>query len=169
MYSAQGFFGKSLPVRTEVGAGRASPLLCAAIWRRGILWEVGTSYNERRLLWEAVCFVWAVTCVRRIPRRRRGRACRLSLPGQPAFMLRARRARRVLWEAVRFIMREGFFGKSRAGGAKKLRVQPARIFPKFWIRSIRKEERVTVTTEQAMRESGIYVRESPSTSRSVNR
>lgn len=89
--------------------------------------------------------------------------------GQPAFMLRARRARRVLWKAMHFIVCEGFFGKSRAGGAKKLRVQPARIFPKFWIRSIRKEERVTVTTEQAMRESGIYVRESPSTSRSVNR
>ena len=41
--------------------------------------ESDTSYNERRLLWGAVRFVQAVSCVRRIPRRRRGRACRLSL------------------------------------------------------------------------------------------
>ena len=40
--------------------------------------------------------------------------------GQPAFMLRARRARRVLWKAMHFIVCEGFFGKSRAGGAKRV-------------------------------------------------
>ena len=37
----------------------------------GFLWEVGTSYNERRFLWGVIRFVWAVTCVR---------------AGQPAFM-----------------------------------------------------------------------------------
>ena len=37
-------------------------------------------------------------------------------------------ARRVLWEAVRFIMHEDFFGKSRAGGALESGFSgPARI------------------------------------------
>ena len=183
-------------------AGRTSPLLCAAIWRRSFLWEVGTSYNERRLLWEvgtlclscnlrkdspapaalarrgracgfnpptcaacevpmgsdasynerrllwaAVRFVQAVTGVRagqpafmprlantagagvsmgsdalRLgcnlhegnPARQGGRGCRLSLPGQPAFMraYRIRGARRFLWEVIHSIISGGFYGKS---------------------------------------------------------
>ena len=49
--------------------------------------------------------------------------------GQPAFMLRARRARRVLWKAMHFIVCEGFFGKSRAGGALESGFSgPARIY-----------------------------------------
>ena len=55
---------------------------------------------------------WAVTCMRRIPRRRRGRACGFN---PPAFMRRHMAAgdfmgsdafyneRRFLWEAVRFV------------------------------------------------------------------
>ena len=95
-----GFFGKS-----RAGGALESrlslPHLCSAIWRRGILWEVGTSYNERRLLWEAVCFVWAVTCVRRIPRRRREEGAGSASPLLCAAIWR----RGILWEAMHFIMR----------------------------------------------------------------
>ena len=67
----------------------------------------------------------AVSCVRRIPRRRRelragsacgaeegaGSACRA---GQPAFMraYRIRGARRFLWEVIHSIISGGFYGKS---------------------------------------------------------
>ena len=44
-------------------------------------------------------------------------------------MLRARRAWRVLWKAMHFIVCEGFFGKSRAGGALESGFSgPARIY-----------------------------------------
>ena len=62
--------------------GGLNPLLCAAIWRRRFLWEVGTFYNERRILWGVVRFVWGVSHIWRTPRRRReegaGSACRAS-------------------------------------------------------------------------------------------
>ena len=67
-----------------------------------------TFYNERRFLWGVVRFVWAVTCVRRIPRRRRGRGCRLSLPrhmaaefsmGSDTFY----NERRFPWGVIRFV------------------------------------------------------------------
>ena len=120
-----GFNLLSSALAASAACGRTSPLLCAAIWRRSFLWEVGTSYNERRLLWGAVRFVQAVSCVRRIPRRRRelragsacgaeegaGSACRA---GQPAFMraYRIRGARRFLWEVIHSIISGGFYGKS---------------------------------------------------------
>ena len=101
------------------------PAFMPRIKARRFLWEVGTSYNERRLLWGAVRFVQAVSCVRRIPRRRRelragsacgaeegaGSACRA---GQPAFMraYRIRGARRFLWEVIHSIISGGFYGKS---------------------------------------------------------
>ena len=88
----------SSALAASAACGRTSPLLCAAIWRRSFLWEVGTSYNERRLLWGAVRFVQAVSCVRRTPPvraekgagsacpapaalARRGRACGFNPPG----------------------------------------------------------------------------------------
>ena len=119
-----GFSLLSSALAASAACGRTSPLLCAAIWRRSFLWEVGTSYNERRLLWGAVRFVQAVSCVRRIPRRRRelragsacgaeegaGSACRA---GQPAFMraYRIRGARRFLWEVIHSIISGGFHGE----------------------------------------------------------
>ena len=56
----------------------------------GFLWEVGTSYNERRFLWEAARFAWAVTCMRRPPRPV-GANCTRVQPARrvkPAFMPR---------------------------------------------------------------------------------
>ena len=108
-----------------VGANCVQAQPAASYDGGGFLWEVGTSYNERRFLWEAVRFVQAVSCVRRIPRRRRelragsacgaeegaGSACRA---GQPAFMraYRIRGARRFLWEVIQSIISGGFYGKS---------------------------------------------------------
>ena len=64
----------------------------------GFLWEVGTSYNERRFLWGVIRFVWAVTCVR---------------AGQPAFMrtCRIRGVRGFYGQSVRPIMSGGFYEK----------------------------------------------------------
>ena len=63
----------------------------------GFLWEVGTSYNERRFLWEAA----------RDPRAPWARIVRGFNPpgGLNPHLCRVppvRRARRILWEAVRF-------------------------------------------------------------------
>ena len=84
------------PVRAEEGAGRASPLSSAptAYAGRGGFYGSDTFYNEQALLWGVVHLAWAVTCVRRIPRRRRGRACGLSLPLLCAAIWR----RSFLWE-----------------------------------------------------------------------
>ena len=98
--------------RRELHAGSTRPLLCAAIWRRRFLWEVGTSYNERRLLWEAVRFVWAVTGIRTAPPVRAeegaGSACgRRVKPGGPARFHAAPRQYGgrggFFWAAVRFV------------------------------------------------------------------
>ena len=45
------------PVRAEVYAGSTRP----HTRRASFLWEVGTSYNERRFLWGVIRFVWAVS------------------------------------------------------------------------------------------------------------
>ena len=108
---------------------------CAAIWRR-------------RLLWGAVRFAWAVSCVRRTPPVRAeegagsacgaekgaGSACRA---GQPAFMraYRIRGARGFLWGAVRFVQavscvrriprRRRELRAGSACGAKRVQAQPA--------------------------------------------
>ena len=71
-------------------AGRTSPHLCAAIWRR-------------RLLWAVICLVWAVTCMRGTPRRRRGRACGFNPPTCAACEVpmgsdASYNERRLLWE-----------------------------------------------------------------------
>ena len=76
-------------------AGRTSPHLCAAIWRR-------------RLLWAVICLVWAVTCMRGTPRRRRGRACGFNPPTCAACEVpmgsdASYNERRLLWAAVRFV------------------------------------------------------------------
>ena len=72
----------------------------------GFLWEVGTPYNERRLLWKAVHLVWAVTAMRIAPRRRRelhaGSACRTC---------RIRGVRGFYGKSVRPIMSGGFYEK----------------------------------------------------------
>ena len=116
-YSVRGLLLKSLPVRAEVQAGSACRTLRA-----------------QRVLWEAMRLVWAVACVRTAPRRRRelhagstrgaeegaGSACQ---PGGPARNHAPPCGRRgVLWEAMRFIMRGDFYGKSRAGGALESRL-----------------------------------------------
>ena len=85
--------------RRELHAGsacRASPLLCALAASAACGDSMGsdTFYNEQALLWGVVHLAWAVTCVRRIPRRRRGRACGLSLPLLCAAIWR----RSFLWE-----------------------------------------------------------------------
>ena len=58
------------------------PAFMPRIKARRFLWEVGTSYNERLILWGVVRFVWGVSHIRRTPRRRReegaGSACRAS-------------------------------------------------------------------------------------------
>ena len=78
-----------------------------------------TFYNERWLPWGVIRFVWAVTGVRRIPRRRReehagstrgaeegaGSACRASP------LLCAAIWRRFLWEVIHSIMNGGFYEK----------------------------------------------------------
>ena len=80
--------------------------------------------GRKRVLWEAMRLVWAVACVRTAPRRRR--ACNRVQPGGPARNHAPPCGRRgVLWEAMRFIMRGDFYGKSRAGGAKRVQAQPA--------------------------------------------
>ena len=43
------------------------PAFMPRIKARRFLWEVGTSYNERRFLWGVIRFVQAVTCVRTAP------------------------------------------------------------------------------------------------------
>ena len=88
----------------------------------GFLWEVGTSYNERRFLWEVVRLVQAVSCVRRTPRPPHWRgaawmqaqpAARKSMQAQPAasydgggFLWEVGTSyneRRFLWEVVRLV------------------------------------------------------------------
>ena len=57
-------------------------------------------YSVRGLLWES------------LPRPANAAgalATGFNPAGQPAFMLRARRARRVLWKAMHFIVCEGFY------------------------------------------------------------
>ena len=90
----------------------------------------GTFYNERRFLWEAVCFVWAVTGMSanqfafmrayRIRGARqaepaRKRTCRMRgvRAGQPAFMraYRIRGARGFYGKSVCPIMSDGFYGE----------------------------------------------------------
>ncbi len=62
------------------------------------------SYNERRLLWKAVCFVWAVTGMRRTPRPMGAKR----VQAQPA---RIREARGFYGKSVRPIMSGGFHGE----------------------------------------------------------
>ena len=76
--------------RREEGAGSACPAPSGRELHAGstrphtrraaVSMGSGASYNERRLLWKVIRFVFAVTGMRRTPRRRRGRGCRLSLP-----------------------------------------------------------------------------------------
>ena len=75
--------------------------------------EVGTSYNERRLLWEAVRVVCAVTAMRRIPP---GGPARCYAPpyGGGGFLWEVGTSynkRRLLWKAVRPIMSKRSYGK----------------------------------------------------------
>ena len=73
-----------------VGANCVQAQPAASYDGGGFLWEVGTSYNERRFLWEAARFAWAVTCMRRPPRPV-GANCTRVQPARrvkPAFMPR---------------------------------------------------------------------------------
>ena len=81
-----------------------------------------TFYNKRRFLWGVVRFVWAVTCVRRTPRRRRGMGAGSACPrpvGAKCTRVQPARARRT--------------GEAR----KSMRVQPAGLSLR---RGILKEE-----------------------------
>ena len=76
------------------------------------LWEVGTSYNKRRLLWEAVHLVQAVSCVRRTPRPPYWRgaawvqaqpAARKRVQAQPAALAASAACEGFLWAVIRFV------------------------------------------------------------------
>ena len=60
-----------------------------------------TFYNERWFLWEAVCFVWAVTGVRTAPPVRAEVYAGSTRP-------HPRRAG-ILWEVIRSIINDGFY------------------------------------------------------------
>ena len=71
---------------------------------RRFLWEVGTSYNVRRLLWGVIRFVFAVT------------GMRANQPGglnplSSALAALTCGVRRFLWKAVRPIMSKRSYGK----------------------------------------------------------
>ena len=85
---------------------------------------VHPALRAQRILWEAMRLVWAVACVRTAPRRRRELHAGSTRRASP-HLCRALLARRVLWEAIHFIMRGDFFGQPRAEGANCMRVQPA--------------------------------------------
>ena len=93
------------PVRAEVYAGSTRPHPRGARF----LWAVGTSYNERRILWAVICFVWAVTGIRTAPPAAR-RGCRAN---QPAFMPRLANttAGDSYGKSVRPIMSKRSYGK----------------------------------------------------------
>ena len=71
-------------------------------------------YNERRFLWEAVRFVWAVSCVRRTPPVRAEVYAGSTRPAnQFAFKrtCRMRGVRKILWGVIHSIISGGFYGE----------------------------------------------------------
>ena len=139
----------SSALAASAACGRTSPLLCAAIWRRSFLWEVGTSYNERRLLWEVGTLCLSCNLRKDSPApaalARRGRACGFNPPTCAACEVpmgsdASYNERRLLWEAVRSIGRRLLWEAvrlvqavtcvrtaPRPVGANCVQAQPARI------------------------------------------
>ena len=119
-----GFYGKSVRFVWAVTCMRTAPrppYWRGAAWVQaqpaasydggGFLWEVGTSYNERRFLWEAARFAWAVTCMRRPPRPVGAKCTRVQPGGQCPHLCTAIWRRRFLWGVMRPIMSGGFYEK----------------------------------------------------------